>query len=207
MGLSKFDNISKQDAREMLDRIMYLDTHRSTGDFMAYGLHGLDPFKGTPRELTSYSTYKPEEFVELGRELITYKQDMFMPTLAEVFYQLPRRYAHKVQAFQVNPFKNFADVEDGQRRIEVIFYKAATPDVVDTGPLTARQMYIDMLKGAMEPTGERPAVLANCSLPDATRDRQQMAKLRQMLVDAEKMTDDEIPNAVALFWLKAWQQR
>jgi hypothetical protein len=59
----------------------------------------------------------------------------------------------------------------------------------------------------MEPTGERPAVLANCSLPDATRDRQQMAKLRQMLVDAEKMTDDEIPNAVALFWLNAWRQR
>jgi hypothetical protein len=34
-----------------------------------------------------------------------------------------------------------------------------------------------------------------------------MAELRKKLVEAEQMTDSEISDAVANFWLKAFRQR
>lgn len=207
MSLSKWDKISKQEGRELIDRIKYLDTMRSTGEFMAYDLHGLDLYRGTPRELRSYSIYQTNEFEELGRSLVTYVQDMFMPTLAELFAQIPKQYAYKVTAYQLNIFKNFTDVEDGQRRVEVIFYKTVNNDVVNEGPLTARQLYLEYLEQALRTPDERTGIMHHTSLGNPAYSKALRDDIKERMEAAKTMEDDELRYNIAAFLMHAFRQR
>jgi hypothetical protein len=204
---SKWDKISKKLASQYVDQIMYLDTRRDNGNYMAYPLHGLDIYKGVLSDLNRYYDFKYEELEELGRETITYVHDEFYPTLAEVFYQMPLRFAHKVFGFKLNLIKMYRDGVTGDKKVEVVFYRRVTQEVVEEGPLTARAMFIKVIKEAMDPKSEQTGMLQYTSFPDATRDRNQMQWLRERLKEAETMEESQLSDAIASFWLKAFRQR
>jgi hypothetical protein len=207
VGTSKWDKISKVDLKDYVNQIMYLDTERATGHFMAYDLHGLDPYTGRVTDLNVYKSYRQDEFEEVGRAWVTHVKDSLIPSIAEVFAQMPKRYAHKVSAYRPNIFTNQRDADSGGHRIEVIFYKKAGEEIVEDGPITARQMYINVIKQAMNPRGEQTGMLQYSSLPDATMNRDHMKWLRDRLSEAETMEENKISDAVASFWLKAFRQR
>lgn len=207
MSRSKYDKISKADLKAYVDNIMYLDTHRQTGEFMAYELHSLDPYTGMFNEIRGYRTFQQDEFVELGSEWVIHIQDNLTPTIAEIFYQMPKRYAHKVSAFKLDIFTNQRDTASGGYRLKVVFYRNASRDYVEAGPLSARQMYVNIVKQAMDPRSEQTGMLQCSSFPDATKDRSHMNWLSERLVEAETMEEHKISDAVAQFWLKAFRQR
>lgn len=207
MTTSKWDKISKRDAAPFIEQINML-SFRDSERFNCYDLHGLDiynpdsdPFRNT------FTVEKVDTFEFLGEEMIHSKHSKLVPTIAEMFAQLPRRYAHKVNGVRINLMRGHDDVIEGTHKICVEFYQRKEAGYVRQGPLTARQMYIDILKDAMNERGDQKGMLQYSSLPDATRDRSWMAELRKKLEEAEQMTDSEISDAVASFWLKAFRQR
>jgi hypothetical protein len=208
MAYSKWDKISKSDAKELVERIKYVDRRRG-GGFNAYDLGQISMYSGNLAEFfkLSFHLYRDEELVELGEEWVYFKHHEDYPTIAEVLYQLPKQYAHKVQFYELSLF-NIQDVADENcKRVKVRYYKQFEPEVTQEGPLTARQMYINLIKQAMEPRSEHTGMLQYTSLPDATQDRNQMAWLRKLLEAAENMPEEVISDAVATFWLKAFRQR
>jgi hypothetical protein len=207
MALSKWDKISKVDAKELMERISVLDVERSSGRYMEMSMNGMDIYKDQPYASRSYYIVERDEFEPIGTEVIYSKQQM-VPTCAEILAQLPKAYKHKIDAFRVDlGSSSYKDIVEDAYRITVDFFKRKKVEVVRTGPLTARDLYMDLIKKAMEPRGEQTGVLSHSSLPDATSSRGQMQKLKELLAEAEHLDDDKIEDAILLFAMNAFKQR
>jgi hypothetical protein len=208
MALSKWDKISKVDAKELMAQIKFLDVERSSGRYMEMSMNGLDIYKDQPTETRSYYIVERDEFELLGTEVIYSKQQL-VPTCAEVLAQLPKAYKHKIDAFRIDigadSYKDL--VEDAYRLTVMFFQRKKEVPVVRTGPLTARDMYIALIKKAMLPRSEQTGVISYSSLPDATSSRTQREEMKRLLAEAEHLDDDKIEDAILTFAMKAFRQR
>lgn len=207
MALSKWDKISKVEAKELMERISVLDVERSSGLYMEKSMNGLDIYHDQPYTANSYYTVERDEFLPLGSEVIYSKQQL-IPTCAEVLAQLPKAYKHKIDAFRVDIYaSSYKDLVEDAYRITIDFFKRKKVEVVRTGPLTARDLYMDLIKKAMLHRSEQTGVLSHSSLPDATSSRGQMQKLKELLAEGEHLDDDKIEDAILLFAMNAFKQR
>jgi hypothetical protein len=71
-----------------------------------------------------------------------------------------------------------------------------------------KQMYVDLIDMALQPRSAWSEIMLATSLRDVTNDKKEFKRLTQLRADAEKLeTDEQVIEAIALFWLSAWKQR
>jgi hypothetical protein len=122
MALSKWDKISKVEAKDLMERIVFLDVERSSGNWMEMSMNGMDIYKDEAVSASSYYISQPDEFELIGTDIIYSTKNMF-PTAAEVLYQLPKAYKHKIDAFRVDLYARcYKDLIEDAYRIPVNFF-------------------------------------------------------------------------------------
>lgn len=208
MGLSKWDKISKADAKEMAERISYIIEGKEADRVNLFSCSKHDLYRDIPKGHDQYSVRRTDELVRLGDGIsVKHTQDAAYPTLAEIFSQIPESERFSIDAIEIRPMTALYDMVAGAFETRVLLYTFKKEVAERTGPLTARELYIDYLEQAMKPTNERVGIMQHSSLPSAAYDRKWRHELLKMIEEAKSMPEEELSYKIGLFLMKAFRQR
>jgi hypothetical protein len=208
MGLSKWDKISKADAKEMSERISYIIGNEEGERVNVFSCMDHDFYRDLPKGHKIYTVRRTDELVRLGDGIkVQHTQDAMYPTLAEIFSQIPQGQRFIIDAIEIRPMTSLYDAVAGAFETLVLLYTFKKEVPERTGPLTARELYIQYLEEASKPHSERTGIMKHSSLSDPSHDRTMRQALKKKIEEAQTMPEDELSYEIGLFLMQAFRQR